>query len=417
MRSVRSVDTNRTYLSVSFNVWVIGFVTFLKNTSSVVLVIFVPFYLKNVLGISMSFLGFLEGVVEAISFFSRILSGVLSDTIKKRKPLLIVGYTLSLLGRIFLALSTSVPGIFMSRACERLGNGVQASPRDALVSDYTTFQNRGASFGLRNSLTVMGSVVGALLAMWFMSWSNNDYQTLFWLTLIPSSLALLLLLCAVKDKKIILKEEKKTQTLDLKIFLHDLRQLPSHFWKILCLGFFIMMSNFGIVFLIMRAEQFGLDPSNAPIIMIVQSLSNALSAFPLGFLGDHMGRRGMLYVGIVLLILGNFGLSVSSNLITVIGFVFVWGVQMGVTQNTLLSFVTDVTPAHLRGTAFGTFHFGSGIATLMANTMTGILWELFSAQKAFLFNGFIACITLLIAHFFLPKVYPTKAFSKKKLIS
>lgn len=396
----------RAYFSVPFNIWMIGFVTFLKNSSSVVLVIFCPFYLTDVLGISMSALGLLEGGVEALSFFSRILAGVLSDSIKKRKPLLVVGYGLSLLGRLFLSLSSTAVGIMISRACERLGNGVQASPRDALVGDFSSPNNRGACFGLRNSLTVLGSVAGAFLAMWFMSWSHNDYRTLFWLTLIPSTLAIVLLVSAVKDSPLSATPGAKKARFKWSDIQKDLCLLPKTFWKTVLLSFMIMLCNFGIVFLIIVAKNFGLKPGHAPLIMVCQSLSTAFFAFPLGRLADAIGKKKMLQIGLVVLMLGNIGLATTPTLWGVFLCVILWGIQMGVMQNTTLSLVADVTPTHLRGTGFGVIHFFNGIATLVANSLTGSLWDLYSHQTAFMVNSAIALCTLFVSPLLLPKRRP-----------
>jgi MFS family permease len=385
----------RTYLSVPFNVWMIGFVTFLKNTSSVVLVIFCPIYLSDVLCIQMGHLGALEGLLEATSFFSRIASGILSDVLRRRKPALILGYFFSLLGRVFLTFSTTGTGIIASRACERLGNGIQGSPRDALVGDFTTPQNRGACFGLRNSLTVAGSIVGSLLAMWFMKWSHNDYQTLFSLTLIPSIAAIILLIICVKDSKLTAREERKERP-SLRDIFKNMGHLPRTFWVLNGINFLVMMSNFGMLFLVMTAKQLGLPSELTPLVMILQSCATVLSAFPLGKLADVVPKKRMLQTGIVIFVFSNFGMALTPNIWGVYICVLLWGVQMAAVQNTTLAIATNVTPQNIRGTGFGTLQLTSGIATLLANALGGLLWDQFSYKMTFLAGGILAAGALIV---------------------
>lgn len=385
----------RTYLSVPFNVWMIGLVTFLKNTSSVVLVIFCPIYLSDVLCIQMGHLGALEGILEATSFFSRIASGIFSDVLRRRKPALIVGYLFSLLGRVFLALSTTGMGIIVSRACERLGNGIQGSPRDALVGDFTTPKNRGACFGLRNSLTVAGSIVGSILAMFFMQWSHNDYRTLFSLTLIPSILAVILLVVCVKDSKLTAREERKERP-SLRDLLKKMEHLPRTFWILNGINFLVMMGNFGMLFLVMTAKKLGLPSEHTPLIMILQSSATVLSAFPLGKLADATSKTRMLRFGIFIFVISNFGMALTPNIWGIYACVLLWGVQMAAVQNTTLAIATNVTPQNIRGTGFGTLQLTSGIATLLANALGGLLWDQFSYKMTFFTGGILAVCALIM---------------------
>lgn len=397
----------RLYLSVPFNVWTIGFVTFLKNSSSVVLVVFCPVYLTDVLGVHMASLGALEGILESFSFFSRIASGAVSDLIGKRKPVLLAGYGLSLVGRFVLAFSSSLWGVLSARSCERLGNGIQASPRDALVGDFTTPKNRGASFGLRNSLTVLGSIFGALASMYFMRWTDNNYRMLFSATVIPSLLSIVLLIWFVEDAKRPKREKNKMLS---KHFLEDVCALSGRFWVLGGIGFFLMLSNFSLMFFIMLAKDLGLPTAATPTIMIMQGFANALVAFPMGRLADKISKKHALQVGIVLLFLANIGFMSSTfwhqssgyGLVIVFVCICLWGAQMAVIQNTALAMVTGVTPQKTRGTAFGIMYLLNGFGTLLANSIGGYVWQYYNAPQAtFLMGAVISCAGFFAASYFL----------------
>jgi MFS family permease len=390
-------------LNVPLNVWMIGIVTFFKNASSVVLVIYCPLYLTEVVGVRMSNLGLIEGVLESFSFFSRILSGVLSDSMKRRKPLLVVGYLMSLVGRFFLALSSSALGIFVSRSCERLGNGIQASPRDALVGDFARPDNRGACFGLRNSLTVLGSAVSAFLAMLIMSYTANNYTLLFQTTLIPSALATLILIFFVQDSPKLIAKYKTPGAFRMRDFAKDLSALPASYWKVILLSFFVMCGNFGIAFLTKHASEAGLSKTLIPLVMIFQSAATVLVAFPSGRLADRIDRRWVLTLGILMLVIGNGILSIANSLPFVFLGIIFWGLQLGVIQNNLLAFIAQTAPSSVRGTGFGVMQFISGIGTFFANALTGYLWQYSSPAGAFQANMLVAATSLALLWFLVPK--------------
>jgi MFS family permease len=410
MVSRPKIVSSSEFKSVPIGIWCLGFVTLLKNVSSVIVGTFSPLFLREVLGIGIMTLGVFEGGVEAISFFARIFSGVVSDSLRKRKALILVGYSLSLLSRLFLSFSTSIVEVFSSRSFERIGNGIQASPRDALVADLSSPENRGASYGLRQSLTVTGSVLGAALGMLLMWWTSKNYRLIFLLTLIPSLLAIFLLIVGIKEPK---PSEGKNapRTFHWKDVQKDIAFLPSKFWKLVTLSSLFMMANFSISFIVLKAEGSGLRVGLLPLIMIVQNFSTALSAFPFGRLADVKGRRWVLTVGFLILALGNSLLAFSTSLWIVFIATLLWGIQLGITQSNLMAYVAETTPSQVRGTGFGVFHFLNGIAVFIGNGIIGVLWENTSPAWAF---G-ISALIVFLAVFLIRPLTPPFAKNMKNL--
>jgi MFS family permease len=382
------------FLDIPLNIWSVGFVTLFKNISSVVLVVYCPVYLSQILGLNLSSLGLLEGLLESFSFFSRIFSGVLSDSFRRRKPFLLIGYLLSLCGRFLLTFSTTVGGIFTARTCERLGNGIQATPRDALVGDFASKTNRAASFGLRYSLTIFGSIVGAFGSMWIMFITQNNYTFLFCMTLIPSILATLCLIFFVRDSSNLMKSKRTPITFGT--FYKDIKNLPFQYWRIILVSFVCMLSNFGIAFLTLRAIHCGLPSYQAPFVMIIQSIATCLIAFPSGRMADRFGPKLMIGIGILALVCANLLMSSSGSLFWIFTGIALWGIQMGFVQNNLLALISFATPEHLRGTGFGIMQFMNGIGTLLANTMMGHVGQYYSPSIAFQVSVVIGVVALIL---------------------
>jgi len=390
-------------LRIPPSIWILGFVTLLKNVSSVIVATFAPLFLREVVGISLQGIGLLEGCVEALSFFSRIIAGVISDSMRQRKSLIIIGYGLGMIARVFLTLSQTVWDIFSSRAFERLGNGIQASPRDALVADLSNASNRGACYGLRQSLTVMGSLVGAALGMAFMSFFPGNYRFLFALTLIPSAIAILLLVFGIHEPKNRDPQNKKPAQFQWGDIYRDIALLPKNYWPLIGLGFLFMMNNFSMSFMVLRGENLGLSLAWIPMIMIVQNLASAVSAFPAGWLADRLDRRHILMLGFGFLAAGNWLLSIASGTTVFFMGVLFWGLQIGVVQSNFMAFIAELTPPEVRGTGFGVFHFTSGLGVLLGNILMGLGCGYFSFSYAFLASSLLVVVTLMLIPVCIPK--------------
>jgi MFS family permease len=382
--------------SIPAGVWCIGFVTLLKNISSVIVVTFSPMFLREVLLVSVAGLGFIEGLVESMSFFARIAAGVLSDYLRKRKVLILIGYVLTALSRVFFAFSTTTGEVILSRIPERLGNGIQASPRDALVADLATSSNAGQCYGLRQTLTVLGSLIGSIIAMLFMWHTGNNFHALFLFAIIPSFLAVFLLIFALKEppESVSLPPRKRLNFAEI---TQEISLLPPDCWKLMILSCVCMLGNFSISFMMVRAKDVGVTMALLPFVMIVQNIGSFLVAFPAGWIADAIGRRWVLIGGLVSLGVCIVFLSLPGNKWTVFSAAFFYGIQFGVVQTCFMAFLSDVCPSEKRGTCFGFFHFLNGLSVLIGNVLLGFLWETFSYTWALSYSmcAVLTCMVLL----------------------
>lgn len=385
---------------IPLSIWALGAVSFLMKISSVIVFSLSPLFITQVLGASAFALGILEGIIETFSLFTRIFSGILSDYIRKRKAIIVVGYGLAILSRPLLGLATGIGGVFLGRALDRIGNGLDATPRDALVGDLAPPQIKGACYGLRESLSRSGALTGSLVAIGLLWLTQNNYSLVFWLGTIPTAMALVVLILFVKDAppKKDLPQTKETWK------LKDIRKLTLSFWLVLLLGGLFMISNFSGAFLILRAEQTGLDIHLVPLVMVIQNISTALTAYPVGYLSDKMGRRTMMVCGILLVILSNILLAEGGSILVVFLGIFLWGAEMGITTSILAALLADSCPQQVRGTGFGLFHLNNGLCFLLANTLAGWLWSQYSPSIMFYTSASIAALSACV----LPVIHKQK---------
>lgn len=382
LKSVRSIPKT---------VWAIGVVSLLINASAVAVFNILPLYVVNVLGASMMSLGILEGVAEMISWFLRLCSGILSDYLHRRKAILIGSYAMFLISRAIFPLANSIGLVFVGRYIDRLGNGLQATPREALVADVAPSHLKGTCFGLRQTLGLLGSFIGASALMYVLRATGLNYKLAFWLAAIPPFLAIIILVFFVKDK---MAEKAANNERSVKKFkLQNILHLSPRFWRVVIIATLFMFSNYSGAFMILQVKNAGLSEYNLPVVMIIQNLFAFLLAFPVGWLSDTFGRRNFLIVGFSITILSNLFLATTTSLTFVLVGVGLWGVQMGINQSLLMTKVADTISEDLRSTGFGIYYMLSGVALFITNTVSGYLTSNFGSESVFYLSSVIAAIS------------------------
>lgn len=376
----------RTRLPVT--VIALGIVSLLTDISSELVHALLPLLLAGPLGASMTTIGLIEGAAEAAASVAKLFSGALSDRIGRRKPLVVAGYGLSALTKLVFPLVNSAGFILGARIVDRLGKGIRGAPRDAMIVDVTPPQQRGAAFGLRQSLDTLGAVVGPLGAIGLMAWLL-DVRAALWFAVIPGLLSVLVLLVYVREPEQRIDEPKTRPS------LRDWRALDRSVWRVIALAFVLNLARFGEGFLVLRLRDLGFGDELAPLALALMSLAFAATAFPVGWLADRVSRRALLLVGLTALILADLTLSLAHGRIGAVLGVLLFGVHLGFTQGLLAAMLSEVAPKALRGTAFGIFHLLCGLALLLASVAAGAIWQRFGAEAMFAMAMMVAAFAAL----------------------
>jgi len=369
-------------------VWALGLVSLFMDISSEMIHGLLPVFLTSVLGAGTEIVGLIEGVGEATASTCKLFSGWLSDRIGKRKVLAVVGYGLAALSKPLFAIAPTASIVLAARFSDRIGKGVRDAPRDALIGDLVREGQRGAAFGLRQSLDTIGGFAGPLLAIGLMEMLNGNFRLVFWLALIPGVISVLVLIFGVHEPP----REMKAAPAPLK--LTDLRTMGVAYWIVVGVGAVLTLARFSEAFLILRAQNLGLPMALAPLVLVVMNVVYALSAYPLGALSDRLDRKLMLGAGFATAILADIVLAAAPNLWTVMTGVALWGLHLGMTQGLLSALVADEAPQQLRATAFGVFNFASGIALLLASLIAGFLWQDIGPSATFLAGAAFTAVGL-----------------------
>jgi MFS family permease len=372
----------------------LGLVSLCMDLSSEMIHSLLPVFLKTVLGVGTIWIGLIEGIAEATASVSKVFSGVLSDRIGRRKPLVVVGYGLAALTKPLFPLATSAWWVLVARFVDRVGKGMRGAPRDALVADLTPPAIRGAAYGLRQALDTAGALLGPLAALALMMLMSGNVRSVFWIAAVPALIAVAVLTLFVREPA----ERQPRPNQSARLDRETLRQLGRGFWFVVAIGAVISLARFSEAFLVLRANDAGLSINLTPLALAVMNVAYVASAYPFGRLSDQVDRIWLLAGGVFTLAVADILLAVGQNLaVTLVG-VGVWGVHMGMTHGLLAAMVANAVSAELRGSAFGVFNFVSGICMLLGSTLAGALWHWHGPKPAFLggaaFSG-VALVCLL----------------------
>ena len=368
---------------------VLGVISFLTAMSSAMVYGLLPVFLVAVLHATPASIGVIEGIAEATTSITKIASGVASDWLGRRKPLVLFGYALSAVNKLLFPLAGSATLVLTARVIDRIGKGIRDAPRDAFLTDVTPAQVRGSGFGLRLSFYTTGFVVGPVLAMALMWLSGDNFRLVFWLATIPAGVAIIVLLVALREPP------RQDGPPPLRFLRRDISLFPHAFWQAVTIASLLSLARCSQAFLVLKAYDIGVESAFVPIALVVVHLFYACAAYPFGTLADRMNRRRQLGLGILALIAADVLLAATTSIWAAFLGAALWGLQLAVTQGLLSASVADAAPEHLRGTAFGIYEMTIGAATFVASAAAGVLWMVGGPALTFGASALAACLALL----------------------
>ena len=386
------------------NVFFLGLVSFLTDVSSELIFTIFPLFLLNVLHVPVTTIGLIEGAAESTASLLKMFSGWLSDKVGKRKPLTFLGYGVSTLAKPFMLIASTWGMAFGVRFADRVGKGIRSAPRDALVADSVSAEQRGKGFGIHRTMDTFGAVIGIITAVVVVflfqgdNWAltQETYQRLVLIGIIPAVLALFMFFFIKEPQK-----ESSSNILSNAKRKGLLSGMDKRFKLFLGIMFVFTLGNSSDAFLILRAQNLGNSVLYILLMMVLFNFIYAAISTPAGILSDKLGRKKVILIGWSIYVLVYLGFALappeaSWQLWLLFAF---YGIYYGLAEGVARALVADLVPAEKRGTAYGLFHGVVGITLLPASLIAGWLWQTVNPAAPFLFGAgmaFLAIIGLLV---------------------
>jgi len=258
-----------------------------------------PAFLTTVLGAAKWQIGLIDGVGEAVSSLVKLWSGARSDNVGRRKGFILVGYFIAVLTRPLMGLAATPWHVFGLRTIDRVGKGIRAAPRDAMIADTTSEQSRGRAFGFHRAMDHLGAALGALIAVAFLWWTSGKITTagaqeewqlrrLFMLSLIPGLPILLLVPLALRESKRVAITEPKAQV--------SVQPLDANFRRYLITLLLFTLGNASDSFLLVRAKELGVPMYALPILWIFFHLAKSGGNLLTGGWVNRLGARPLIWM-------------------------------------------------------------------------------------------------------------------------
>jgi MFS family permease len=365
-------------------VYALGAVSFFTDVSSEMIYPLLPVFLTSVLGASAGFVGAIEGAAESTAALLKLASGWWSDRIRRRKPLVLLGYTIASAMRPLIAIAQTATHVLMIRVSDRVGKGIRNSPRDALIADSVDPSIRGRAFGVHRAADNAGGIIGPLIAFGVLTWWHVPLRTVFWLAAIPGAIAVLIVIVGVRDVQ--RHGEAKPTHADLT------QPMGKRFWAVLATILVFTLGNSTDAFLLLRAVQLGVPVALAPILWATLHVVKTASGVPGGALSDRIGRAPVLIAGWIAYALTYLLFALASEQWHAWALFAGYGIFFGLTEGSERAMVADIVPAARRGAAYGWYYLAIGVAALPASVIFGAIWDRAGSPAAFLFGAALAVI-------------------------
>ena len=379
------------------NIIYLGFVSFFTDMATSMVNTILPLYVVFILKDGIDKLGIIIAVATFISYFFRVIFGIISDKYNIVKPFLIIGYTISAFTKPLFAFSQSWQSIAFLRGIERMGKAIRSATKDKLIAFYAGNKS-GRSFGFHKMMDIGGETIGAViafLALFFIGKNIEVFKGIFLATIIPGVIAVILITFFVKD---IPYKKKEKQKIDL--------SKDSSLFPFLFVYFAFLFFIFSNEYFIIKAKEVGFDMAFIPLLVILLNLTQTITSYYFGILIDKYSPKKIITFSYLF---GIFSMIfVYLNLI-IIAFIFL-GLFLVSSLNSIRSYISQ--NAFNKASVYGIFYAGIAISSSSGAIVIGQIWEKIGQKEAEIFS-LSGLIFVFLIYLFLSKISPKKAIDAK----
>ena len=376
---------------------IVYLVNFLLAVSTTIGMTLIPLLATEKLGMTLLFLGAIEGGTELISNLLRLFTGTLFDRIKNRQILFIAPATLAFVAKLLLYFPSMLT-ILISKITERVANGAFAAPRDAFIGENS--KNKGMALGLLSVAKTFGCVVGPIII---------SLSTLLFGSLVENISNIIFLTCLISFSSLVLTffiDTKKLGKIN-KLEKLDYKKMQSSFKRLLPLfimSFFFFLGRFNDGLIIIYLRDRGLPEW---YYLITISFFNIVMLLSSPLIGDWIDKGKDSYILIItitaLLAFNIMFIQLPSLpwIFSSIGLVM-WGIQRAAAQINFTAIIFKNIPVAYYGSAIGIYSVISGVGVFISSLICGYLAQK-SFNYVFIFSGISSICSLGLAIIYIKK--------------
>ncbi len=377
----------------------LGLTSLVTDISSEMVTSILPAYLIFARGISPTTFGVLDGLYQGGASVARLLSGLVTDRLRRYREVAAIGYVASALSKVGLLLAGAAPAWLVSAILlDRVGKGVRTAPRDALISLSAPRGGLGTAFGVHRTLDTAGATLGPLVAFGILWFTQRDYESVLVVSVAVALIGLAVLLTFVKNpaRPDAAASAPALPEVASRAPLRDNRPFRA---LAVCAGILgaVTLSD-SIIYLALQ-RQTGLQPLYFPLLYVATPAVYAVAAGPVGLLADRVGRNWVLTGGhAALALLYALLLLPASAWVTGVCVIALLGLYYAATDGVLPALASATLPPAARATGLSVIGTAQDVGRLAASLGFGWLWSagsMHGAVAAYLAALFVALLVLL----------------------
>ena len=207
---------------------------------------------------------------------------------------MVTGYSFGAISKILIGLSYTWPLVLFARFIDRIGKGLRTAPRDSILLENATPQNKGFIFGFHRAFDSMGAVVGPLLALILLMIFKENMRTVFFIAAIPAVIGVILLIIFVQEKKKEAIEEKR------EFVKLSWKNISPKLRLFLIINFIFALGNSSDAFILLQAKNLGLTTTLVVLVYVLYNIVQTIFATPIGQLADKIGARRVFAGGLLI---------------------------------------------------------------------------------------------------------------------
>ena len=373
--------------------WLLGFGFFSISITWALYNAFVPFFLDKFLT-STALIGFMMTIDNYFALFLQPWIGSRSDRtnsrLGKRMPYLLIGMPLAALFGALIPWHTSLLTLVLFMVLMNLSMSLYRSPTVALMPDITQDSKRTQANGVINFMGGIGSIIafagGSFL---YEKHSSLPFLSASLLTLI----CLAILLFSIKEKRdaITYAPAEAQKSVSFK----GQWNRPTVF--LLGAIFFWFLSYQGVeaLFTLYGKNHLQLTEGQSSFSLAFFSLAFVLAAIPSGLLGNRFGKKLVISIGVIGLIVIFAAISFVDALLPLRTLLILGGICWAMININSYPFIVALGKEQSIGTRTGIYYLISSLAAIASPPLMGGLIDLLGYSSLFYFSSGGMVIALL----------------------
>ena len=167
----------------------------------------------------------------------------------------------------------------------------------------------------------------------------------------------------------------------------SLASLPRPFLAYLAAWLPFALTNSSDVFLILRANSLGYSTTMTVLLYTTYNLVYSVTSPLFGGLADRLGARRVLVGGLGVFALVYAGFALVTTAWQLWPLFAIYGLYIAATDGVGKAYAVGLVPADRRATSVGLLGSVTGVATLIASSVAGVLWATVGPWAAFAFGA------------------------------